>query len=195
MCITLSEVHLQHICFRLAFTKCLLTKVRVWILFGSQLGENRTLNIMLLSGHMSNANALYDQTDFSFLPKLLVEQFRPALAICHLSFDEHLSWEHRADILTNSCHIISSLVGTVSNIVFCSDDQRIDSVQVCKFGRRATVTILPKLHHLLSAIYYLLWFWQLGGKAYVIVHWSDNQRTYSGQVTNFGPLHNGPAVN
>ena len=60
----------------------------------------------------------------SFLPKLIVKQFRPALTICHLSF-EHLSWKHRDDILTNSCHIISSLVGTVSNIVCCSDDQRI----------------------------------------------------------------------
>ena len=105
---------------------------------------------MLLSGHMSNANALYDQTDFSFLPKLLVEQFRPALAICHLSFDEHFSWEHRDDILTNSCHIISSLVGTVSNILCRSDYQRIYSGQVCKFDRMATVTILPKLYHLSS---------------------------------------------
>ena len=80
---------------------------------------------------------------------MIVKQFRPALTICHLSF-EHFSWKHRDDILTNSCHIISSLVGTVSNIVFCSDDQRIDSVQVCKFGRRATVTSLPKLYQLSS---------------------------------------------
>ena len=80
---------------------------------------------------------------------MIVKPFRSALTICHLSF-EHLSWKHRDDILTNSCHIISSLVGTVSNIVCCSDDQRIYSGQVCKFGRRATVIILPKLYHLSS---------------------------------------------
>ena len=78
---------------------------------------------MLRSGHMSNAIALCYLTNFSFLPKFMVEQFRPALAICHLSFEEHLSWKLRDDILTNSCHIISSLVGTVLNIVHWSHDE------------------------------------------------------------------------
>ena len=112
----------------------------------------RTLNIMLLSGHMSNANALNDLTNLAFCPNLWWNSFDQhwLLAFCHLSFDEHLSWKHRDDILTNSCHIISSLVGTVSNIVRWSDDQRIYSGQVCKFGRRATVSILPKLYHLSS---------------------------------------------
>ena len=101
---------------------------------------------------MSNANALYDLTKLAFCPNLWWNSFDQhwLLAFCHLSFDEHLSWKHRDDILTNSCHIISSLVGTVSNIVCWSGDQRIYSGQVCKFGRRATVSILPKLYQLSS---------------------------------------------
>ena len=107
---------------------------------------------MLVSGHMSNTNALNDLTNLAFCPNLWWNSFDQhwLLAFCHLSFDEHLSWKQRDDILTNSCHIISSLVGTVSNIVCCSDDQRIYSGQVCKFGRRATVSILPKLYQLSS---------------------------------------------
>ena len=46
--------------------------------------------------------------------------------------------------------MISYLVGTVSNIVRWSDDQKIYSSQIYKFGRRAIVTILPKLYHLSS---------------------------------------------
>ena len=66
---SLSEVHLQHICFRLAFTKCLHAELKIGIdfvaIFGSQLGKDKTLNFMLVSGHMSNANALYDLTNLA----------------------------------------------------------------------------------------------------------------------------------
>ena len=128
---------------------------------------------MLLSGHMSNANALYDQTNLTFG---LWNSFdwHWLFVICHLKIISH-----RNDILTNSCHIISFLVGTVSNIVRWSGDQRIYSGQVCKFIRRATC------HNLAKVISPIIWFQQLGRKASVIFGSSDDQRTYSSHVTNF----------
>ena len=53
----------------------------------------RTLNIMLLSGHMSNANALYDQTDLAFCPNGWWNSFyRYWLFVnCHLKNISHES--------------------------------------------------------------------------------------------------------